>query len=237
VIKGRNAVLVRGKAQVVSCYPGSGAPPLGVKILFAPGDFGWHGVAITMAERMASWGYDVFGLDTKQYLESLSGTTTQREADVINDIRQVADWLAPNRRQAVVLVGWSEGAGLMALAAASPRRQEKYLGIVTIGLGDSNVLGWMWQDDLTYLTKRAPNEPAFSSLLFVDGIAPLPLVMLQSSGDEYVSMAEAQGLYQRAKEPKRFFLIEARNHRFDGNPDEFYRKLHEALEWISSSNR
>jgi fermentation-respiration switch protein FrsA (DUF1100 family) len=106
-----------------------------------------------------------------------------------------------------------------------------------LGLGDSNVLGWAWTDDLTYLTKRTPNEPAFSSLLFVDRIAPLPLVMLQSSRDEYVSLEEAHKLYQHAKDPKKFFLIDARNHRFDGNPGEFFKRLREALEWISSLNR
>ncbi len=237
VTKGRNVVLVRGKTQYLFLYPGSGASLQQAKILFAPGDFGWHGAAVTMAERMASWGCDVFGLDTKQYLESFTGATPLRETDVMKDIRQLADWLAPSPKQPVSLVGWSEGAGLMVLAASSPWREEKYAGVVTMGLSDSNVLGWTWKDDLTYLTKRAPNEPAFSSLSFVERIAPLPLVMLQSVRDEYVSFDEAQRLYQRAKEPKRFFLIDARNHRFDGNPDEFFKRLREALEWINSLHR
>ena len=207
LLRGRNDVLVRGKTQYVFFYPGSGAPLQQVKILFAPGDGGWRGAAITMAEKMASWGYDVFGLDTKQYLESFTEWTTLRETDVMNDIGQIADWLAPRRRAAVTLVGWSEGAGLMALAASSGHRQEKYSGVVTMGLGDSNVLGWTWKDDLTYLTKRPPNEPTFSVLSIVDRIAPLPLVMLQSTKDEYVSIEEAQRLYQRAREPKRIFTV------------------------------
>ena len=235
--RGRNEVLIRGKTQVVFFCPAVGAPLQPAKILYAPGDLGWHGAAVTMAETMASWGYNVFGLDTKQYLESLSGATTLREADVRNDIRQLAEWLAPSPKQRVSLVGWSEGAGLMVLAAAAPSRQEKYCGVITMGLGDANVLGWTWMDDLTYLTRRMPNEPAFSSLSLVDRIAPLPLVMLQSSRDEYVPLEEAQRLYQRAKEPKRFLVIEARSHRFDGNSGEFFKSLREGLEWIHSSNR
>jgi len=237
VLRGRNDVPVRGKTQYVFFYPGTSVPVQQVRILFAPGDGGWRGAAITMAEQMASWGYDVFGLDTKQYLESFTEWTTLRETDVMDDFRQIADWLAPHPKQLVTLVGWSEGAGLMALAASSQRRQEKYKGLLTMGLSDSNVLGWTWKDDLTYLTRRPPNEPTFSVLSIVDRIAPLPLVMLQSVRDEYVTVEESQRLYQHAKEPKRFFLIDARNHRFDGNPGEFYERLHEALEWINSLHR
>jgi len=31
--------------------------------------------------------------------------------------------------------------------------------------------------------------------------------------------------------------VSARNHRFDGNPGEFYEWLREALEWINSLHR
>jgi hypothetical protein len=55
--------------------------------------------------------------------------------------------------------------------------------------------------------------------------------MLQSSRDEYVPLEEAKRLFERAREPKKFALIEAQNHRFDGNLEEFFRRLSEALRW------
>jgi fermentation-respiration switch protein FrsA (DUF1100 family) len=63
-------------------------------------------------------------------------------------------------------------------------------------------------------------------------ISPLPYLMIQSSKDEYVPCAEASHLATAAKEPKRINVIQANNHRFDGNTGEFYRALREGLQWM-----
>ncbi len=79
---GKNAVTVRGQREDVYFHPAAGGSK--GTILFAPGDGGWRGLAITMAETMAGWGYDVYGLDTKRYLESFtSGSATLAETDVM----------------------------------------------------------------------------------------------------------------------------------------------------------
>lgn len=237
VAPGKNSLTVRGRVQYVYFYPGrnSADAPQG-RILFAPGDGGWRGFATAVAETVANWGYDFYGLDTKQYLESFTGKTTLTETEVMTDIRAIADWIAPVRAGRVILLGWSEGAGLMVLAAAAEDRN-KYVGVITMGLGDMNVLGWRFADNLTYITKKEPREPAFSSLTFIPRIAPLPIVMIQSSNDEYVARSEADRLFAAAREPKRFILVEARNHRFDGNQDEFFRQLRAAFEWVIQTNR
>jgi fermentation-respiration switch protein FrsA (DUF1100 family) len=63
-------------------------------------------------------------------------------------------------------------------------------------------------------------------------IAPLPLLMIQSSHDEYTPLDEAKRLFAAAREPKRFELIEAQNHKFSGNQEEFDRALREGLQWM-----
>jgi len=35
-----------------------------------------------------------------------------------------------------------------------------------------------------------------------------------------------------AREPKRVSIIQANNHRFDGNTGEFYKQLREGLHWM-----
>jgi hypothetical protein len=40
-----------------------------------------------------------------------------------------------------------------------------------------------------------------------------------------------------AAEPKRYFRIQAQNHRFDGNQQEFYRRLEDALQWVEQAPR
>jgi uncharacterized protein len=235
--EGRNEVALRGHVVEVYYQRESPSAPPGAKVLFAPGDGGWRGAAVAMGAAMASWGHDVFGLDTKIYLESFTGKAPLQERDVAGDLCLLAEWAAPQPAERIILVGWSEGAGLVVLAAAASQYQSKYLGAVTMGLSDRNVIGWRWSDDLTYLTKRPPNEPTFSSLALLPRIAPVPIVMLQSSNDEYVSAGESRKLFDAAGEPKRYFLIQAENHRFDGNLQEFYRRLQEALQWVEQVPR
>lgn len=66
-------------------------------------------------------------------------------------------------------------------------------------------------------------------------VSPLPLQMIQSTQDDYVSVDSAKRLFAEAREPKRFALIQAQNHRFDGNRDEFLHTLRGGLEWISKT--
>lgn len=231
---GRNAIPVRGVPQAVYYHPGGPGSRDRPCVLFAPGDGGWRGYAITVAEELARWGYDVYGLDTKTYLSGFTGKTTLKESDVAADIRTLAAALAERRR--VALLGWSEGAGLMVLAAAI-EPHAGYAGLITMGLGDRNVLGWRLVDNLTYLTRKPPNEPSFSVAGYMARIAPLPLVMLQSTNDEYVARDEAARLFHAAVEPKRLVWVEAQNHRFDGAQPEFFRHLRQSLEWMAAPAR
>ena len=80
---------VRGVPQAVYHYPGGGSPERPC-VLFAPGDGGWRGFAVTVATQLAGWGYDVYGLDTKVYLEGFTGMTVLKDADVAMDIRTLA---------------------------------------------------------------------------------------------------------------------------------------------------
>ncbi len=228
---GKNLIPIRGASAEVYYFPGSSGSMERPCVLFAPGDGGWRGFAVTLAEQVAGWGYDVYGLDTKAYLESFTGKTTLRETDVMADIRKLSDAVRGKRQ--VILIGWSEGAGLMTLAGADPVKNA-YAGLITMGLGDRNVLGWRLVDNLTYITKKHPNEPSFSALSYMPKITPLPLVMLQSSRDEYVGYEEAKRLHNAAGQPKRFFMVEAQNHRFEGAQNEFFRRLKEAVDWMTA---
>jgi len=228
---GANSVTVRGVPQALYFYSGGAGSQERPCVLFAPGDGGWRGFAITVAAQVAGWGYDIYGLDTRSYLDSFTGKTALKETDVAMDIRTLAEAVRGKRR--VALLGWSEGAGLMVLAAASPSR-DAYTGLITMGLGDRNVLGWRFVDNLTYLTRRPPAEPSFSAFPYMSRISPLPLVMLHSTKDEYVGMEEATRLFNAAAEPRRLLLVPALNHRFDGAHPEFYRQLRQALEWVAA---
>ncbi|MBZ5535990.1 MAG: alpha/beta hydrolase [Acidobacteriia bacterium] len=230
--------IIRGQKQdvyIIAGSPSTTTPHL--KILFVPGDGGWRGFAITIAETMASWGYDVYALDTKRYLEGFSGKTGLTVTDVMSDFRLIAELIVKDKKDRLTLVGWSEGAGLCLLGAAGPENRKTFDGLVTIGLGPVNILGWRLADYLTYVTKEIPQEPRFRSAEYLPQVTPLPLWMIQSSHDEYVPVSTARDLFSAAKEPKRFELIEANDHRFDGNTTAFLGALRRGIEWILSATQ
>jgi pimeloyl-ACP methyl ester carboxylesterase len=235
---GRQTVALRGQSQDVYAYPaGRVAAHSSQPILFMPGDGGWRGFAIEMARAMSAAGYDVYGWDTKRYLMSFTGKTTLREPEIMADVASMAVWIQQRSPGQVTLVGWSEGAGLALLAAASPTDKKLFTGLVAIGLPDSAVLGWRRVDDLTYLTKREPNEPTFATAPYLPQVSPLALALIYSTHDEYISPAESNRLFSAAQEPKRFSLVAAQNHRYDGNRGDFFRALKEALEWVDHNSR
>jgi alpha-beta hydrolase superfamily lysophospholipase len=180
---------------------------------------------------MASWGYDVFGVDAKQYLESFtSGQATLKEAEVTADLREFAVWVRQGAKEPVHLLGWSEGAGLGLPGVAAKESGQVFTGLITLGLPERTVLGWRAAGNITWITKRVPNEPAFRSMDYM-AKAAAPLLMIHASGDEYTTVEAARKMFAAAGEPKRFVLVQARSHRYDGGRGEFFRALSEGLGW------
>jgi dienelactone hydrolase len=228
---------IRGQPQDIYVYPSTAGASVG-RVIFAPGDGGWRGMAVAIAETMASWGYDVYGLDTKHYLESFTkGKTALRETDAMADMRTVAEAVRKSPEDRVIFAGWSEGAGLSVLAGVPEENKKVFRGVVVIGLTETAVLGWRWVDNITYVTKKNADEPRFATGLYLPKIAPLPFFMIHSSGDEFTDVALAKRLFGAAREPRRFWLVEAKDHRFDGNRDDFFRALREGLGWMSRTER
>jgi pimeloyl-ACP methyl ester carboxylesterase len=233
---GKNQLTVRGQQQEIYFYPAAGAAPHH-KVLFATGDGGWRGFAITMAEQMAATGYDVYGLDTRRYLRSFTGATVLTTAEVGSDFAQMAQWVRQGGRERVLLMGWSEGAGLGLAAVAEPGNRAVFAGLVAVGTPEFNILGWRWSDMAAQLTKQLPHEPTFKSADVIAKVSPLPLFMIASLGDEYVAPEMTRGLFAAAAEPKRLLMIDARDHKFSSNTGEFFRTLREGLNWIQQQPR
>jgi fermentation-respiration switch protein FrsA (DUF1100 family) len=226
---------LRGKKIDIHIYPGSKVPESpGSGVFFVPGDGGWRGFAITIAESLSSWGYNTYGIDTKDYLEMFTGNTTLTPGDVMKDYHSLGLWMEEQAQEPVTLLGWSEGGGLGVVAASLEDNRDFFNGLVTLGLGESNILGWRKADYITYITHREPDEPKFLSSDYIAKVSPLPFFMIQSEKDEYVPRAEALKLFSLAQEPKKYVLIEkALNHQYDGNTAGFFRELKNGLRWIN----
>ena len=205
-------------------------------VVLSSGDLGWAGFVVDVAEVLKSQGVAVLGFNTKHYLESFTKGASRLDVEQVPKDYSV---LATEARRlfrvstAPALVGISEGAGLSVIAASAEPMRSEWKGVICLGLPDEIELGWRaWRDWTIWITKGSPNEPKADLREYVSRVAPLPLVMVQSTRDEFVPFATARGLFAAAAEPKRLFLIDASNHRFSDKRGELHARLGEALAWL-----
>lgn len=227
----REMVAIRGHQQSLYVY----GNPLGEPVIVSSGDGGWIHLGPHVAEFLAARGFFVIGFDVKLYLSTFtSERSTLRPDEEPADYRVLTELAMKRTGRKPILVGVSEGAGLSVLAGTDPNTKADISGVIGLGLPDLNELGWRWRDALIYLTHRSPNEPSFSAAGIVARLAPLPLAAIHSTRDEFVPVADVERVLKAANEPKRLWIVNASNHRFSDNLDEFDRQLLEAIAWVKA---
>lgn len=225
---------VRGQTLTLAVYPARG--PARGTILIGSGDVGWVGLAVSLAEEYSSLGYNVIGLNVRQYLASFtSGSAHLQVSDEPDDYRAIARFAAARSLlvHPVVVAGVSEGAALAVLAASDAGNHAWIDGVITMGLPPTAELAWRWTDAASWITKRDAGEPSFSPHEFVGRVSPVPLVMIQSRKDEYVAPADFDRFRAAAREPRRLVLINASNHRFTDRRKELGAAFGGGLEWVA----
>jgi len=227
----RETVALRGHQQLLYVY----GDPREVPVIVSSGDGGWIHLGPHVAEFLAARGFFVLGFDVRSYLSSFtSARSTLRPEEEPADYRVLAELARKRTGRAPLLIGVSEGAGLSVLAATDPDTKAAITGVIGLGLPDINELGWRWKDALIYLTHRIPDEPSFSAAAIVARVAPLPLAAIHSTHDEFVPVADVERLMKAANEPKQLWIVNASNHRFSDNLQEFDRRLLEAIAWVNA---
>jgi fermentation-respiration switch protein FrsA (DUF1100 family) len=229
----------RGKTLSLAIYHPAAAPPKGT-VLMAGGDVGWVGLAVTMAQHLSAEGYTVVGINVRQYLSAFTASGTHLSpSDVQGDYGDLAAFLRGRSLlvRPVIVSGVSEGAGLAVLAAAAHGNHDWIAGAITMGLPAVAEIAWRWSDFTTWVTKKDAAEPSFKARDYLADVSPLPLVMIQSTRDEYVPPADYLDLERVARPPHRQVLIEASNHRFTDKMADLQRAYADALAWIATSPR
>ena len=226
-------LLIRGQDQTLRVYGARGGPVAVV----ASGDGGWIHLGPHVAEFLSSRGYFVVGFDSRAYLSSFTkGGTTLSTTDVPGDFAALLDYASKGATAPPVLLGVSEGAALAVLAATSAATKAKVAGVIALGLPDKAELGWRFRDSMIYVTKGVPKEPLFSTAEVIGRVAPLPLVAIHSTKDEFVSVEDVERVMSRALEPKLLWLIEADDHRFSGKEQDLHQRLMDAIAWIRAQH-
>ncbi|MEO8679418.1 MAG: alpha/beta hydrolase [Vicinamibacterales bacterium] len=222
-------IALRGKTQTLALYGNRNGDP----VIVSSGDGGWVHLGPQVAELLAARGFFVVGFDSKAYLEAFtSGTKRLSINDVPSDYRELVKFAGANSARKPILIGVSEGAALSVLAATEPDTKAMVSGVIGLGLGDRNELGWRWRDAVIYLTHGVPNEPTFSTIGLASRVSPTPLAVINSTHDEFVVPGEVDRIVAAAGLPKRLWMIDAADHRFSDKQAELAGRLAEAIEWV-----
>ena len=234
---------LHGKTLDLHLQVPPGTPAADVLVVYASGDGGWFGAAVDMFHHIASSGYYAVGFSSKQFMKiDRPKHATLNPEQVAAEYAQIVE-TARNALQlpstvSVVLSGWSRGAALSVLAASARSAPAHMSGVIAIGLAEGEDLqidGPADESDEAVVEageRRWPYDPyAVLSRLTVRN------AVIQATKDPYLSAARARMLFGDDTAQRRFFAVEARNHRFSGGKDAFNRALSDALAWEATWSR
>ncbi len=214
----------------------------GMPLLFyATGDGGWRGKDVDTYRRLIRWGYPVAGFSAPSYLSHLgfvSGTTTP--VRLARDYQRLIEFAKQTLNLPVatrtVLIGVSRGAGLAVVAAGRPEFNVELAGVLAVALTKEEEFVRQYQ----VMPGRTPSDMPtrelveFQTYEYLDRLRAVPLVVIQSTGDNYLPAAAARKLFGPDTDLRRFVSIESRDHSFDGARDALYTQMADALTWMST---
>ncbi len=231
-------VYLRGKPQAVRVYdPPAGAPRRSMQVLVASGDLGWLGISGDVPVHLQQQGYRVIGLNVQTYLNAFTtghgATLTTRDVPSDFDTIMQATNVDDRYPDAFVSIGVSEGAGLAVIAMGQLGASPNCRGVIGLGLPEYSEMGWRWTDFPSWITKAEPHEPLAATRNFITHV-PVPVVIIHSIHDEYDNVDTLRTIVAAAPGPKRFFPVNAPNHRFTHHVGEVLSLVDSSLVWIDS---
>ncbi len=233
-------VVVRGQQFRVHFYRPRSEQPA-VPAIYACGDGGWRGLAPRTAEQLAHMGFAVAGIDAKVYLREFSSvdnplTIKQLARDYADVAGAVRSYAKADAAAPVYVYGWSLGAGFAIAVGSDEQTRANWAGIISIGLPKQNQLVSGVGGNHANLNVETKAVYGFRSEDVLARIAPVPLVMIQSTSDTASPQKVGSALFATAQDPKKYVLIKASNHRFSGAREEFYAALGNAVTWIRTTD-
>jgi dienelactone hydrolase len=234
-------VVVRGEPFTVHFYRPQGDKPA-TPAIYACGDGGWRGLAPRTAQELAHMGFAVAGIDSKVYLRQFSSINTPLSiSQLARDYTDVAAALRSYARvdeaTPVYVYGWSLGAGFAIAVGSDEQTRGNWAGVISIGLPKQNQLVSGLGANHGNLRAEGKALYGFRSEEVMGQIAPVPLVMIQSTSDTASPQKVGDALFATAKDPKKYVLIKASNHRFSGAREEFYAALANAVTWMRTTDK
>lgn len=210
-----------------------------VVVLYASGDGGWFGAAVDMFRQIGQAGYFAVGFSSRAFLKierprgALMGAA-QLAAEYEQILTQARRTLGLDATSRTVLTGWSRGAAFAVLVGSEPTPQDPILGVIAIGLAEGEDLEINGAEDETDDGRTSPEKRRwpFDTYAGIARLGPLPCAVIQATHDDYLTAPRARQRFGPDTSLRRFYAVEARNHRFSGGKAAFDAAFLEALRWI-----
>ncbi len=211
-------------------------------LLYATGDGGWRGKDLDTYRHLIRWGYPVVGFSAPAYLNHLgfvSGTTTPgrlaRDYQRIIDIAKPVLGLPAETR--VILVGVSRGAGLAVVAAGRPEINAELAGVLAVALTKE-------EEYVRHYKVKRGKSPAdmprrelveFETYESLDRLRSVPLVVIQSTHDNYLPADAARALFGPDTELRKLYAVQARDHSFSNARQALFEQMVQGLAWLKAA--
>jgi hypothetical protein len=219
-------------------------------VLYASGDGGWFGTAVSMFRSIAGAGYPIVGLSSRSFLRLERPHAPGLDQEPLNAARLASDYeailndarsdlrLQPDTP--VILTGWSRGAAFAVIVATRLTTSTSVDGVVAIGLDEGESLAVEEDandDDSEEETRSVPGQPRrwpFEPYQLLRGLDLMRVAVIQATHDGYLPAERARELLGPDTQSRRLIPIEARNHRFSGGKEPFQTALVDTLNWVAA---
>ncbi len=194
-------------------------------VLHLTGDSGRHGLDLQIFTAVTGWGYPVALVSSPGLIDTFPGGVASR-AGVAGDLDVVARAAARvagvPEEEPFVLLGQSRGAGLAVEAAGDDGLRRRLNGVVALGL---------CPEEEKVQAPDGVGRPYRDMAL----LGNLPLELIQSTGDHYLSAAGARLALGPDTSLRVLHAIEAESHTFVGGREALLDQLRASLDRVSSS--
>ena len=165
---------------------------------------------------LAKEGYDLYVFDYRGYGQSEGEAELDATiSDMERMIGHVAQQLPEGEK--LIVIGHSLGGSMAIYSVAHSAYRDKIAALITLeafsdyhhitqDMLSKSWLFWLFQWPLSFTVSNA-----YSPLDSIGLISPIPVCVIHSENDEMIEMYHADSLYEAAKEPKSFKLIDS-NH-------------------------
>lgn len=210
-----------------------------ILVLYASGDGGWFGTAVDMFRQVADAGYFTVGFSSRSFMKiqrprssPLNAAQLAAEYQQIMAQARIALGLAGTAR--TILTGWSRGAAFAVLVGSESAARDDVLGVVAIGLAEGEDLIVNGEDDETDDGNAPPEKRRwpFEPYARIPHVGPRPCAVIQATQDGYLPAARGRELFGPDTPLRRFYAIDAKNHRFAGGKAAFDAAWLDAIRWI-----